>query len=468
MSGVPSIELRFEDPRLSSILTALAEQIRAAGGRALVVGGAVRDALLGLPVRDLDLEVFGLPASRLLEVAARDYPLDLVGEAFGVLKLKGLPIDLSLPRRESKAGLGHRAFSILSDPTLSFAAAAARRDFTINAIGFDPLTGERLDPWNGIADLERKVLRHTSPQFCEDPLRVLRGMQFIARFNLAPAPETVALCRTIDIEGLPPERLFEEWRKLLLFGRPISPGLRFLEDCGWLRFFPELAALPGCPQEPDWHPEGDVWVHTLHCLDAFAAARSGDEWEDLVVGLAVLCHDLGKPATTSDADGRIRTLGHDVAGEGPTRTFLARLTRHHDLVEQVVPLVVHHLRPLHYFRDQSSDAAVRRLARSVGRIDRLVRVAAADSAGRPPLPDDGFPAGAWLLERARVLEVTAAVPKPLILGRHLLALDLSLTPGPELGRILAACYEAQLDGRFSTVEDGVAFAREWLSEQGQK
>lgn len=453
------MELNVPDPRLRAALETICRQIAEAGGRAILVGGTVRDALLGQPAGDLDFEVFGVEPGRLQELLARDFRLDLVGQSFGVLKLRGLAIDVSLPRRESKRGLGHKGFEIHSDPAMSFAEAATRRDFTLNAIGFDPLSGELLDPHGGARDLEARVLRHVSERFSEDPLRVLRAMQLAARFELEVAPQTVALCRTIATEGLARERVFEEWKKLVLLGRRPSLGLRFLQGCGWIHDYPELVALVGCPQDPEWHPEGDVWVHTLHVMDAFAGERLGDDWEDLVVGFGCLCHDLGKPATTTfDPDGRIRSKNHEEVGEAPTRSFLGRLTVQDKLVEEVVPLVREHLKPTALFKAAASAAAVRRLARRVGRIDRLVRVARADHQGRPPLVFDGFPAGAWLLEQAEKLAITDHAPRPIVLGRHLI--EMGLTPGPHFGPILEACFEAQLDGEFSELEGGLALARE--------
>jgi len=436
-------------------LFALCRAVRGAGGRALLVGGSVRDALLGVPPKDLDIEVYGIGADPLADLLRARYRIDLVGKAFGVIKLHGLPIDIALPRRESKAGTGHKGFEIRADPGLSPEEAALRRDFTVNAIAFDPLDELLIDPCGGVDDLAARVLRHTSEKFAEDPLRVLRGMQFAARFDMAVASATVALCRALEPEGLSVERVFEEWRKLILKGVRPSRGLAFLEACGWIRHFPELAALIGCAQEPDWHPEGDVWTHTLHCMDAFAAGRVGDDWEDLVVGLAVLCHDFGKPATTLFERGRLRSAGHEAAGEAPTRAFLARLTAQGDLVDQVVSLVVCHLRPQMLYGARSGDSAIRRLARQT-RIDRLVRVSRADAMGRPPTPFDGDPAGEWLLARAKALDVAEAAPKPLVMGRHLL--ELGVPPGPPLGRILDACYEAQLNGAFATLEEGIAFA----------
>jgi tRNA nucleotidyltransferase (CCA-adding enzyme) len=452
------MKIRIPDPGLRHAQETIAAKVAAAGGRALLVGGSVRDAILGLPATDLDVEVYGLSPERLRSVLAEDFELDLVGQSFGVLKIRHLDVDVSIPRRESKRGLGHKGFEIHSDPDLSLEEAASRRDFTVNALAWDPLREEVLDPFGGRRDLEQRVLRHVSEKFAEDPLRVLRGMQLAARFSLAPAPETVELCRRIEPEGLARERIFEEWRKLILAGEEISRGLEFLRACGWVRHFPELGQLIDCPQDPEWHPEGDVWVHTCHVMDAFARERLSDPWEDLVVGLACLCHDFGKPATTSvDDAGRVRSPGHEEEGEAPTRSFLARLTNQERLADEVVPLVREHLKPIHLYKADAGAAAIRRLARRVGRIDRLVRVCRADHAGRPPLAFDGFPAGFWLLAQADALEVAASEPQPIVMGRHLI--ELGLEPGPHFKEILDACFEAQLDGEFRDLDAGLEVAR---------
>ena len=374
-----------------------------------------------------------------------------------------------MPRRETKLGLGHRAFGMEYDPTLTIEEASARRDFTVNAIYRDPLTDEILDPWNGRVDLERRILRHVSPHFVEDPLRVLRGMQFVARFDLTPAPETIEVCHRMTPEGLASERLFGEWEKLLVQGVKISKGLNFLRDVGWVKYYPELEKLIGCKQDPEWHPEGDVWNHTLCCLDAFAKEREEgrgkrEEGEDLVVGLAVLCHDFGKPACTmyDPVKKRIRSLGHDEEGVKPTLSFLKRLTNEERLLKEVPPLVRLHMRPFAMWRDKSSDGAIRRLAAKVVRIDRLIRVAAADDAGRPPFPSEPEPLK-WLAEQAERLLVADSAPKPIVQGRDLIALGMK--PGIEFGRILKAAYEAQLDGKFLTREDGVKFVRCNLQSQ---
>lgn len=432
---------------------------RSAGGRGFLVGGAVRDLLLGESPKDLDIEVFGIAPQPLMALLGERFALDLVGASFGVVKLKGLDIDVSVPRRESKSGLGHRAFEVLADPSLSVAEASLRRDFTINAIYLDPLDGTLEDPHGGEGDLRRGVLRHVSEKFAEDPLRVLRGMQFVARFGLEAAPETVALCRTIDPEGLPPERIFGEWAKLLLKGKAIARGLEFLRSTGWVRHYPELAALIGCPQDPEWHPEGDVWNHTLKCLDAFARERIGDEREDLTVGLAVLCHDFGKPATTRFEDGRIRSRGHDEAGVAPTLAFLRRMTAEQRILCEVPPLVKAHMSPVSLWRSKAGDAAIRRLAAKVARIDRLIRVARADALGSAG-GDDGVvlqqEALDWLAAAAERLRVADSAPRPILRGRDLIALGLK--PSPEFGAILSKAYAAQLDGAIGDA----ASALEWL------
>ena len=263
------------------------------------------------------------------------------------------------------------------------------------------------------------------------------------------------LCSGIDWRELSVERVFEEWRKLLVLGVEIGGGLRFLQATGWIGAYPELQATVGCEQDPEWHPEGDVWTHTGHVLDAFAAERQDDGEEDLVVGLACLCHDLGKPATTRFVDGRLRSRGHEAAGEAPTRSFLARLTNRRGLVDDVVRLVVDHLKPRQLYQGGAGDAAVRRLAHRVKRIDRLVRLARADARGRPPLPPADCEDCDWLLARAEALRIKDQAPRRLVLGRDLI--DRGLTPGPEIGDLVDRCYQAQLDGAFEGRTAGLRF-----------
>ncbi len=460
MATPPRIALEIRDPRLRAALETLREQIDRAGGRVLAVGGCVRDAVLGVPAGEIDLEVYGLDAERLLRCLGRRFALDVVGRAFGIARLRGLPIDVSLPRRQSACGSGAPSLETGADPQLSPSEALRRRDFTLNAMGLDLSNGELIDPHGGLADLRARVLRHTGAGFGEDPLRVLRGMQLAARFELRAASGTLALCRSLSPQGLPRERVFGEWQKLVLLGRRPSRGLGFLRACGWLVHYPELAALVDCPQDPGWHPEGDVWTHTSRCMDAFARERVGEVREDLVVGLATLCHDFGKPATTRQEGDRITSRGHEAEGAALTRAFLERLTDEARLVDQVAPLVAEHLKPALLYAARAGDAAVRRLAVRARRIDWLVRVARADHRGRLD-PNAAFAAGEWLLARARALEIQRAAPVPLVLGRHLISLGLEA--GPRFGPILEACYQAQLDGEFDSEEAGIAFARRLLS-----
>jgi len=246
----------------------LAKSVNAEGGRAMLVGGCVRDRLMGRPVLDWDVEVYGVQPEKLRELLDLFGRVDAVGEAFTVYKI-GADLDVSLPRRERKNGRGHRAFVIQGDPFMSFEEATRRRDFTVNAILEDPLSGEIVDLFGGRADIHSRMLRAVSSEtFPEDSLRVLRAAQFAARFNFDIEPATVNLCREIDLADLPHERVWGEMEKLLLGAEQPSIGLRWLRDLGVLdHLFPEIKSLIGVPQEPEWHPEGDVFVHTQLVVD---------------------------------------------------------------------------------------------------------------------------------------------------------------------------------------------------------
>lgn len=449
-------------PELQGACVSIAREVNKEGGKALLVGGCVRDALLGLVPKDADIEVFGIEADKLEKILKRKFEVIQIGKAFGVLKLKSFEIDVSIPRRESKMGEGHKGFKIEGCPELSFEDAASRRDFTINAISWDPLTGEYIDPFNGREDLLKRVLRHVSAKFGEDPLRVLRAMQIAARFELKVDPETVLVCREIESENLPKERIFGEWKKLITRGTKPSIGLKFLKDCGWIRYYPELEALIGCEQDAEWHPEGDVWVHTLHCMDAFARERIDDEREDLIVGLGVLCHDMGKPNTSFKEDGgRIRSPGHDIEGVPIAEKFLRRMTEEKALIESVLVLVETHMRPAELSKAKAGTSAIRRLANKVRRVDRLVRVARADMQGCPPKDNSVFLNGLkWFEEQGRLLNVMDNAPRPILLGRHLMAMGMS--PSSQFKKILNDCFEAQLDGQFSDLEGGLKYLKDYL------
>lgn len=459
--------------KLPAPLLAALSALRSAGGKPRLVGGCVRDWLLGLEPKDFDIEVYHLDYESMGRALAPFGPTDLVGRSFGVLKvrLEDMEYDFSLPRRESKTGAGHRGFAIAPDPDLTETEAAARRDFTINAIAYDPLEARVIDLHGGAEDLKKKILRHTGPAFAEDPLRVLRGFQLAARFELTLAPETAALGRSISGSylELPVERVWAEWAKWATKAVKPSLGLAVLKQTDWLKHYPEIAALDGVPQEPEWHPEGDVLTHTNHCLDALvglASWRNGGPHTRQLLSFSVLAHDFGKATTTRQAErrGRLRwtSLEHEAAGGPLAETFLQRIGAPLDLINYVRPLVVNHLMH-HHGQAELRDTTVRRLARKVApaTLDDLIAVMLADHLGRPPLiPQQTVERIEHLRAGARRLELEHAAPKPIVLGRHLVALGYQ--PGPQFKRALDAAFESQLDGAFADETGGIAWMRNYL------
>jgi len=456
-------------------LLKLATTVHDAGGRALLVGGCVRDILMGVQPKDWDLEVYNLAPVKLRELLDRFGPVNVVGEAFTVYKLDR-DIDVSIPRHERKSGRGHRAFVIEGDPTMSIVEATRRRDFTINAILYDPLTSEIIDPFDGQQDISQRTLRIVSPDtFGEDSLRVLRAAQFAARFEFDVEPETAALCQTIELTDLPAERIWGEMENLLLRARQPAIGLDWLHRFGAIdQLFPEISSLRDVPQDPEWHPEGDVFVHTL-----LAVNRARELIDDLsypkqvTVMLAALAHDFGKPPTTEFIEGHWRSRGHEEAGVAPTGKFLDRLNIHtidgYDVRGQVIAIVREHLKPGEFYkkRNEVGEGAFRRLARRC-ELDLLYRVAKADSLGRNTerVPRENWydaTAQEWFIQRAKELELDQGAPAPILLGRHLL--ELGLTPGPKMGEITRAVYEMQLDGQVRTLEEAKAAAHEILEKK---
>ncbi len=460
---------------LPSGLTTILQDLRDAGFRAVLVGGAVRDALLGLAPKDFDVEVYGISYDRLAEFLSRYGSVDLVGRSFGVVKLFGQnAVDFSVPRRESKTGPHHRDFRATFDESITAQEAAARRDFTINAISYDPLTGELLDFFRGAEDLRKKVLRHTSPAFREDPLRVLRGMQFACRFDLRLDSATAEECKALVEEygTLARERVSEEFRKWA--EKSVFPGrlFEYLKDSGWLVHFPEIAALKGVPQDPDWHPEGDVATHTMYVLNEAVrvAAEHGLEGDERSVLLfAALTHDFAKATTTQlrEREGRMRwtSWGHEAAGGPMARAFLERIGVKASIVDQVVPLVENHL--VHAaVGKEVTPRTIRRLAMRLApaNILQLTRLIDADASGRPPKPK-GLPDGAVrILEAAQAHAVAEKPQPPLILGRHVLPY-FGGRPGRHIGEVTQAAYEAQADGAFSTEAEGLAWLERFLKEK---
>jgi len=437
--------------------------------KSYLVGGCVRDWLLGIPNKDFDIEVFGVTYEQLVEALALWGKVDLVGRSFGVVKLTtrgGHTFDFTVPRRDSKIAPGHKGFEITFDPDLTPQEAAARRDFTINSIMYDPRHQEVLDFYGGVADLRDRRLRHTSAAFSEDPLRVLRGMQLAARFDLSPAAETVDLCRSMkpSYRELAVERVREEWFKWAAKSVVPSAGLKFLAATEWLEHFPEIRALQGTPQDPAWHPEGDVFTHTCHCCDALvkqAAWQAADEESRIVYSFAILTHDFGKSQTTErvlrDGEFRIISPGHEEIGIALAEAFLNGIDVPDAIVQRVLPLVQNHMAHLQTITDRS----VRRLAKRLEpeNIQGLCLVMTADAMGRPPKPPQVPEVVTGLLAKAAELQVQASAPKPILMGRHLL--ELGMKPGPEVGVILAEAFDAQLEGAFFDLRQGF----QWLAKQ---
>jgi tRNA nucleotidyltransferase (CCA-adding enzyme) len=456
---------------ISDAVIKLCESVKRAGGRALLAGGWVRDFARGVDNVDYDIEVYGLEAPVLRSLIEAHGKVDVVGEAFTVYKVrlrdlerrKSFVVDVSLPRRESKTGRGHRGFVIEGDPWMSFEEAARRRDFTINAMMYDPLADEILDPYGGREDISRKIIRVVDPEtFVEDSLRVLRAMQFAARFEYSIDAATIALCRAIDLSDLPAERVWAEVEKWLLQSRRPSLGLWAARDLGVAeKLWPEIHALIDCPQDPIAHPEGDVFIHTGMVLDEARKLIDGlPRPKRIAVMLAALCHDLAKPYTTKVESGRVKASEHEMVGVTVAGRFLDRLKLftfdNYDARRQTLALVECHAVPHQWFKtpEAITDGMFRRLALKI-ELDLLYRVARADCLGRKG--DFKPEAEEWFIARARSLGVEERPPKPLLMGRHVL--DLGLQPGPRIGEVTRAVYEMQLDGEVVTLDDAIEAAR---------
>ena len=433
--------------QLKRILSSLVQ----IGAQPILVGGCVRDYFLNLPIKDYDIEVYNIENVDTLAQHLEPYgSVKLVGKSFGVLKLKTTEdeYDFALPRTEKKVSSGHTGFEVTTDSSLSFKEAALRRDFTINAIGYDFTQELFLDPYEGIKDIKNNCLCYINAKtFQEDALRVYRAIQFAARFRFTIEANTFKLCQQMiheeEFRTLAKERIFEEFKKFLLKAKQPSIGFKLMRKMGLITFYPELEALIACEQEPQYHPEGDVWIHTLMCLDEMAHLRSDNEEENLLLMFAILCHDLGKPATTKVIDGKITSHKHEKEGVEPTIQFLQRLTNEKKLIDEVIPLVQYHLAPFQLFLQNSSQKAVKRLATKVN-IEKLCKVALADCKGRTILDKSKCDKAIdWLLQQAKQLNVHNEALPPLVQGRDLIALGLQ--PCKAFSTILEAAYDKQLE-----------------------
>jgi tRNA nucleotidyltransferase (CCA-adding enzyme) len=471
------------DPILKSAVDKLAAKVP----RALLVGGAVRDLLLGVATKDADVEVYGIEPGALEKILRELFTqVDVVGASFGVYKIsldEGRMLDVAIPRTESKTGRGHKGFEVIGDPTLSVEEALRRRDFTVNAIAMDVATNEMIDPYNGREDLAAKILRVVDEKtFVEDPLRVFRGVQFAARFGLKVEPKTFTLMKQMVEDGqigeLSKERVTDEWKKLLLKSPKPSIGFTLMRDLGIIeRYYPELFVMIGTPQEPEWHPEGDVWIHTLLAIDE--AARICEllplhEVEGvggrIRVLLGAVCHDIGKPLVTKVIDGRIRSLGHEEAGVEPTKSFCKKFIFGDDVVRDVVAIVRDHLKPTVLYRsfqkgelnEKQYANAVRRLLKRLGGVslDVFLAVTEADTRGRGKA-EGAYEPGAFMRQTIAKNDLEVAAKSPLLTGAVLID-EFNLAPGPKIGEVMKAVETARDEGKLETADDARVFVREFM------
>lgn len=464
----------------------IANKVKEFGGETYYVGGMVRDYLMGKTIeesKDIDMEIYGINKELLAEILVAIVPIDFVGKQFGIFKTKGADIDIALPRREIKALVQdgiiyipstsaeyiddikelypenpivinddiiytHKDFIIISDHTLDVQTATLRRDFTINSVLMNVLTGEIVDIYGGRKDIKLKLIRTVNKNaFIEDPLRVYRAVQFAARFGYAISQSTLCLCKTIDLIGLPKERVYSEFEKMLLKSEKPSLGLRYLRDLDILeKYFPELFLLTTCPQDPAHHPEGDAFEHTCLVLDECAKVKhlSNNPISFMFGGLL---HDVGKSVTTKtdDVTGKITSYSHDSEGVEIARTFMHRLTNEKELISDVCLFVEHHMKPILFYNDKDKikDATFRKLANKVN-LKEIALMSRCDQLGRKDVEVvEVTEVVNWFEEKANSLNVFTETIQPIVTGKYLL--EKGFKPGKELGAILKAAYDYQLE-----------------------
>lgn len=440
-------KLIAQHPKLHDILEALC-LVRA---RPYFVGGAVRDLMLELPVKDIDIEVHGITLEQLDGVLRKFGHVNHVGKSFGVLLLEGLPIDWALPRRDSSG----RKPEVQIDPTMTIEEALARRDLTMNAMAISYPQYLLIDPFGGMNDMHAKRLRAPNAKFfVEDPLRLFRVMQFVSRFEMEPDDELNNICTTMSLEGISRERIEQECEKMLLRSRAPSRGLRWLNRIGRLQdLFPELAATRGVVQPLQWHPEGDVLEHSFQALDAAAMIIRNnvlDSRDALTLLYTALFHDLGKQdSTVVHDDGKVTSHGHEITGVPLVRACMKRITSNTTLIDTISVLVRHHMAPGIFIKQGAHDAAYKRLASKLAphtTMHMLSLLAFADRAGRNG--EDNVPLAVadeviiQFAQRAQDVAVLHEAEKPILQGRDLLDVE---KPGPRLGELVRRAYEIQIN-----------------------
>lgn len=424
------------------MLNEIAKTMQQDGGRIFYVGGCVRDNIIGKPSKDIDVEIYGLSLNRLIEILSRFGEVNTVGKCFGIIKVKGLDIDFSIPRSERKVTDGHTGFEVEFDSCMLYEEACRRRDMRMNAILVDVITGEVIDPFQGRKDIEDRVIRHIDDStFIEDPLRVYRAIQFAARFDFTIAPETLNLCKGIDLSSLSKERVYDELMKMLLKADKPSIGLTYMRELGVTeKYFPLLHNLIGCTQPIKHHPEGDAWTHTLLVVDEAAKLRDKSTSPDSFM-LAAMLHDIGKPPVRDVQDGIIHFYGHDAIGSELALEFLKSLTDNKRILAEVPSLIRNHMKPIFLYK--FPDSAIRRLANKCD-IREVMLLHEADHKGRGgELGKDFEPIAKWFNEKIKEMSLDKKID-PLVKGRDLISLGLK--PGVYFGEILKKAFDKQLDG----------------------
>lgn len=419
----------------------IAEAVAEAGGTAYYIGGYVRDRLRHKENKDIDIEVHGVTPAQLEAILDGLGERIAIGESFGIYNLKGYELDIAMPRKEENRGRGHKDFSISVDPFAGTMKAAQRRDFTINALMENVLTGELTDHFGGLEDLEKGVIRHVNDEsFAEDPLRVLRAAQFAARFGYTVAPETLALCRSMDLSSLPRERIMGELEKALLKAEKPSIFFEVLRQMDQLDlWFAELAQTIGVRQSRH-HGEGDVWTHTMMVTDA--AVRFRDKLgQPLGFMLSAVAHDFGKSLCTQFSNGDWHAYGHETLGLPLVERFMNRLTAEKSLIEYVMNLSALHMEPHTLAWNRASLEATNSMYDRAADPEALMCLALADSLGM--ISPDGVVTHEDFL-RERLDAYWDTMSRPYVMGRDLIAAG--LRPSARFTEYLACAHRLRLAG----------------------
>ena len=425
-----------------NIAKEIASRVFKHGGTCYFVGGFVRDKLMGNFGKDIDMEVHGVTPDVLENILDGIGTRIETGKSFGVYNLCGYDIDIAMPRKEECIGRGHRDFKVDVDPFLGTEKAAIRRDFTINAIMENVLTSEIIDHFGGMSDVENKIIRHINKvTFVEDPLRVLRGAQFASRFEFKIAPETVELCKAMDLSTLASERIFEEMKKALLKSEKPSLFFESLREMEALDvWFCELSALVGVEQNKLHHREGDAWNHTMMVIDE-AAKRRNNTQNPLWFMLAALCHDFGKAICTKEINGVIRALGHETEGLLLVEKFLKKITSDKQLIRYVLNMTALHMRPNMLYGQKSGIKATNKLFDEAISPEDLIQLAMCDNLGKIP-GEAGENMEKFLSERLFVYN--DYMSRDYVTGKDLL--DMGIKEGAEFSKILAFAHKMRISG----------------------